>query len=82
MRPDDIRDLLRRQPFQPLRLVLTDRTAYEVRHPELVSVYRSTLRLVLRGGTPQVPDERVVIVALLHIIRIEMIEAAASPSSN
>jgi hypothetical protein len=82
MRPEDIRVLLRQAPFQPFRLVSTDGTAYAIRHPEVVYVGRSTLRLTLRAGTPALQGERVVIVALLHVIRVEMIEASTSPSVN
>ena len=82
MRPDDIRDLLRREPFQPFRLVMTDGAAFEIRHPEVVHVLRSTLRLVLRGSVPSQPGERVIIAVLLHVIRVEMIETSTSPSVN
>jgi hypothetical protein len=82
MRPDDIRSLLRHEPFQPFRLVMTDGTDYEIRHPEVVSLSRSTLHLVLSSDTPALRGERVVIAALLHVIRVEMMKAPTSPSSN
>ena len=43
MRPDDIRNFLNRRPFQPFRITLTDGRNYEVRHPELVMVGRSSI---------------------------------------
>jgi hypothetical protein len=82
MRPDDIRDWLRRELFQSFRLVVTDGTTYEIRHPEVVVLSRSTLRLVLRGGMAAAPGERIVVVALLHVIRLEMAEPTVSPSVN
>lgn len=45
MRSEDLRQLVRRQPFQPLRLSLSNGQVYEVRHPELAMVGRSTLLL-------------------------------------
>ncbi len=43
MRPDDIRNFLNKRPFQPFRITLTDGRSYEVRHPELVMVGRSSI---------------------------------------
>ena len=75
MRPDDVRSLLRQQPFQPFRLCLLDGSSYEIRHPDQVVVGRSTLSLAgTISGLPQPLAERDVIVALLHISRLEPIE--------
>ena len=35
MAPEELRDVLRHQPFEPFRLVMTDGEAYEIRHPDL-----------------------------------------------
>ncbi len=47
MRPEDIRDFLQRKPFQPFRLTLTDGRTYEVRHPEMAMVGRSSVAIGL-----------------------------------
>jgi hypothetical protein len=47
MRPEDIRDFLQRKPFQPLRVTLTDGRTYEVRHPEMMMVGRSSVAIGL-----------------------------------
>ena len=53
MRPDDIRAFLQQKPFRPFRVTLTDGRSYEVRHPELSMVGRSTAAIGLPG--PAIP---------------------------
>jgi hypothetical protein len=38
MEPQEVIDLLRRQPFEPFRIHWTDGTVYEVRHPDQCTV--------------------------------------------
>ena len=54
MRPEDIRDFVQRRPFQPFRMTLTDGRSYEIRHPELAMVGRSTVAI----GLPAADDPR------------------------
>jgi hypothetical protein len=56
---------------------MSDGTVYEVRHPELVIVARSTT--VIGYPVPDTPEmaDRYDIVGLAHIIRIEFIEQPA-----
>jgi len=68
--------LLRARPFQPFRLVMTDGTVYEVRHPELVIATAGRAFVGYPGPEPPVAT-RVDIVALLHVVRFEFI---AQPS--
>jgi hypothetical protein len=69
--PEDVEKKLRRQPFQPFRLYLSDGTAYDVRHPELVLLGRRSLVLGLTGRPEDTLYERTVDVDLLHIVRME-----------
>lgn len=46
MRPDDLRELLRQQPFRPFRLYLLESTVYEVRHRDFALVTRSTVTIL------------------------------------
>jgi hypothetical protein len=69
--PEDVEKKLRRQPFQPFRLYLSDGTAYDVRHPELVLLGRRSLVLGLTGKPEDTLYERTVDVDLLHIVRME-----------
>jgi hypothetical protein len=83
MRPDDIRALLRHHPFRPFRLVLTNNVVYEIRHPELVAVTRSLVHLGLPASPlPGAHAERVVSVALLHIVQYELLTPAPAGNSD
>lgn len=83
MRPEDIREFLRRQPFQPFRLTLTDGRTYEVRHPELLMVGRSTVAIGLtRPEDPEPVYDRLVTVSLLHIMQAEPLESSPSPPAG
>jgi len=88
MTPEDIREHLREQPFEPFRVFLSDGSAHEVRHPEMMLVMRRKVIIAL----PRPGEEfarRAVYCDPLHITRIEPIdgtdggprsEAQASPS--
>jgi len=83
MRPDDLRALLRRQPFRVFRLVLTNNRVYEIRHPELATVLRSMIQLGLPPDGPQGPlAEGVVGIALVHIVLYELLPPVVAPSTN
>lgn len=75
-RPKDIYDLVHRQPFRPFRITLTDGRTYEVRHPEMAMVGRSTVAIGLPANGDQEPIyDRLVTVDLLHIMQTEHVEA-------
>jgi len=76
--PEELRDVLRTQPFQPFRLVMTDGQAYEIRHPDLLWVGRRSAMVGLTGQPGRTFYERAVQVDLLHVIRLEPLEAAPS----
>ena len=82
MAPEELRDALRHQPFEPFRLMLTDSTAYDIPHPDLLLVGRRTAVIGLTGQPGQTYYERTVKVDLLHIIRIEPLQTASSSSQN
>jgi hypothetical protein len=77
MRPQDVRDQLRNQPFQSFRLTLTDGRTYDVLHPELAMVGHSTVAIGLPRPNAREPVyDRLVTVSLLHIMQIEPIITA------
>ena len=81
MRPEDIREFLQRRPFQPFRLTLTDGRSYDVRHPELAMVGRSTVIVGLTApGEAEPVLDRAVTVSLLHIMQMQPVESAGGPS--
>lgn len=82
MAPEELRDALKQQPFQPFRLVMTDVASFEIRHPDLLMVGLRTATVGLTGQPGQTFYERTVKVDLLHVIRIEPLETAATPTNG
>jgi hypothetical protein len=79
MRPEDVREFLRRTPFQPIRITLTDGRTFDVRHPEMAMVGRSSVAIGLpRPGRDEDVFDRLVTVSLLHIMQIEPLESATA----
>ena len=78
MPPETLYKQLRRQPFEPFRIHLTDGTTYEVRHPELVMVGRRSAVVGVSDSDEQPPFyDRQTTVALVHIVRLEPLAATA-----
>ena len=85
MRPEDIREYLRREPFQPFRLTLTDGLTYDIRHPELAMVGRSTVAIGLPANGKDEPIyDRLVTVDLPDIWQAELdiMQAEDVPSAE
>jgi hypothetical protein len=82
MAPEELRDSLRQQPFEPFRLVMTDGTGYEIRHPDLLWVGKRSAMVGLTGQPGQTFYERSVKVDLLHVMRVEPLGAAPGPPQN
>jgi hypothetical protein len=81
VRPDTLRGWINRAPFRHFRLHLTTGVAFEVRHPEEVAVQGDRVILTL-GGAGGAGPPRQIDISLLHIVYIEMIPPAPSPSAN
>ncbi len=77
MRPDEIRAHLRREPFRPIRIFISDGSSYDVRHPELMFISRTEVVIGLDAGEDELP-ERSVSCDPRHITRIEPVDAAPS----
>ena len=69
MHHEAMQELLRRQPFEPFEIRLTNGEKHEVRHPEMVLLLKSRLVIAL-------PDDRMVICPLLHIASVETLQSA------
>lgn len=82
MQSADILNFVRRQPFQPFRITLTDGRTYDIQHPELAMVGRSAVALGLKtGAQADLVYDRLVTVDLLHIMEAEPLPAAVPPAS-
>jgi len=86
MRPDDIHQLLRRLPFRPFRLVLSNNLVHEIHHRDFASLTRSLLKIGFPSGEEEDPEqEKVVGIALVHIVQYEFLPATlakATPASE
>jgi len=81
MRPEELKELIRRQPFVPMRLYTTDGKTYDIRHPENVMVLRSRVDIGVGDPVTGIMD-RVDFVSLLHIVRVEDLTVTAPPATN
>ena len=73
MRAEELRKILSRRPFEPVRLHISSGQTVDIRHPEMAFVTRS---LVVVGVTES--DEGVADYAihynLLHVVKIEPLD--------
>jgi hypothetical protein len=77
MAPDELTARLRKQPFVPFRMTLSEGSTYEIRHPELCMVgRRSAVIGVIKRDRPDRLFDWSVDVDLLHIVKLEPIEPA------
>ena len=70
MRTSEIEKQLRHRPFLPFRLRMSDGTACEVRHPEMLMISRTIVALAIHKPRARRP-EAIVLCDPVHIIRIE-----------
>lgn len=78
MRTEDIQEYLRPRPFSPFRVTLTDGRTYDVRHPDMAMLGRSSITIgIPREGDVSSVYDRVVTVALIHVMQIDALAPAA-----
>jgi hypothetical protein len=82
MAPEELRGGLKQQPFEPFRLILTDGASCAIRHPDLLWVGRRAAYVGLTGEAGQTFFERAVQVDLLHVTRVEPLDAPQTPPRN
>jgi hypothetical protein len=70
LRPEEIRDLARRQPFVPFRIHVSDQAHYDILHPDMIMVGDRSVTIGYPGSAPWLYD-RTVMVTIAHITRID-----------
>lgn len=80
MRADELRELLDRRPFEPIRLTTSGGDEVDIRHPEMTIVTRSMVAVGV-GESDQIADY-VVHCNLLHIVKIEPINGRRERRSS
>ena len=73
MRPEELRGVIREQPFRPFRVFVSDGSAYDVRHPELIFVTRRRVLIALPTANGDDIADDFVRCDPVHITRIEPI---------
>jgi len=75
------RELLTQQPFRPVRLVMSSGQTYEVLHPEMAWLTRTSLLVGIDRTDEGVPVE-FKICSLLHITAVEPLNAAEAKQAG
>ena len=79
MNTETMLSLLKRQPFQPFEVRMSKGDAYQIRHPEMAFLLRSSLIL----GSPQSDD--FIFCSLLHVadvVALPLPAGGAAPHEN
>ena len=71
------REMLSRRPFQPVKLPLSSGQSYEVRHPEMAMLTRTSLLVGTDVAEDGVPAE-FKIISLLHVTSTEPLTPQAA----
>ena len=79
---ETIRARLREQPFRPLRIIASEGLRYDILHPDLVLVGHRDLMIGFPGPKHPTIYDRVVRLALVHIVAIEELPAPTPPAVN
>jgi len=70
MRPDEIRFFIRKQPFEPFRVFVSDGSSFDVIHHDFMIVLQHKVIVALAKKPGDIPKESAFIDPL-HITRIE-----------
>jgi hypothetical protein len=75
MAPEELASAVRRRPFVPFRLTLTEGSTYEIRHPELCMPGRRSALIGLNpSNETDLLFDRSVTVDLLHVVKLEPLD--------
>src|SRR5438552_1933556 len=84
MRAEDLLEMLRRRPFVPFRIHMTDGQTSNIVHPEAVLVLRSRAIIGLRpDSTTDIPDlsEQIALIQIVRTSEIPGVGSERVPSS-
>ena len=74
MRIEDVEELVRRRPFEPFRICMTDGRTYDIAHPELCLPGRNKVHVAVPDPKAKRLIMRVDQCASVHIVRFEPID--------
>jgi hypothetical protein len=81
-RAEDIQARLRAKPFRPLRLIASEGLRYDIYHPDLVMVGQRDLMIGFPGPNNSTIYDRVVRVAIVHLVGLEDLPAPAASGNG
>jgi hypothetical protein len=81
MRPEKLEELLKRRPYVPIRLHLSDGTTFDIKHPELALLTRSTVDIGVTEKEGTTIADRVVYCSLLQVAKVENLDGHTTPSN-
>ena len=76
MNTETMLGLLRRQPFQPLEVRMSNGDAHQIRHPEMAFLLRSSIIL----GSPESDDFE--FLSLLHVVDVKAIPTSSNGENS
>ena len=83
MTPNEILSDLRRTPFEPFTLILSDGSVFEIRHPDECLVLMSAVVVPVRIQPGQQFSDNFTKIDCRHILRVQYLPTApASASAN
>lgn len=82
MSPEELNAWLRRVPYIPLRIHVTDRVHYDVVNPNFAMVGKSVIFIGLRRDIESPLFDEPVMVSLQHITRVEPILEPSTPNAT
>jgi hypothetical protein len=77
MTVQSVREMLARRPLQPVRLTLSSGQSFEIRHPEMALLTRTSLLVGVDVADDGVPTEFKILL-LLHVTAIEPLSSQAA----
>jgi hypothetical protein len=81
MRAEELSQLVRRRPFQPIRLHMTTGQTYDIQHPEFIIIQRQSAEVGLDPDAAGVVD-RVEYISLLHVVRVQNLDSPVEPTKG
>ena len=83
MSPVDLVQAVRKRPFEPFRILASDGSTYDIRHPELVMVGLGAVIIgVPAAGQTQPVYERAETVSLGHVVKLLPLSESAAGTTK
>ena len=82
MPPSELLQAVRRRPFVPFRLYVSEGATFDIRHPELMHIGIASVTIVVRDDPSSPYYDHIEIVAARHIIRMVPLEQPIVTGGN